>query len=84
MLENDDARDPLRYMKAEMAKKFGNNLTFGNNLETLGPNLPPHAAIQSIKDIIQDDRILKQSKAPTFARGTINSLEYANPYDMDH
>jgi hypothetical protein len=45
MLENDDARDPLRYMKAEMARKFGNNLTFGNNLETLGANLPPHAAI---------------------------------------
>jgi hypothetical protein len=26
-----DARDPLRYMKAEMARKFGEYLAFPNN-----------------------------------------------------
>jgi len=31
MFDKDDVRDPLRYMKAEMAKKFGETLTFGNN-----------------------------------------------------
>jgi hypothetical protein len=31
MFDKGDVRDPLRYIKAEMAKKFGETLTFGNN-----------------------------------------------------
>jgi hypothetical protein len=34
MFVNADARDPMRYIKAEMARKYGDNLTFGNNHET--------------------------------------------------
>ena len=44
----NDPRDPMRYMKAEMAIKYGggDQFTFGNNHETIGSSLPGAASFQ--------------------------------------
>jgi hypothetical protein len=73
MFGKDDARDPLRYMKAEMARKFGENLAFPNNKEILGTTLPPQADINSIKYIIYNEKFHKvSSETPAFFKGEMN------------
>ena len=66
-----------------MARKYGNNLTFGNNQETYGTILPPQAAFKSNKDIIYDNKVRNLSKSPALARGAMNDYDYIDPYAYD-